>query len=248
MNFSGTTLAGIKETLINLDRFNTTISPLIKNNILKTKTFWYWLDEADPDKLISAGNFVIGKRYKINTSTNTNFVAIGAADNNIGTIFTATGVGSGDNNAYELVEYQVISQDIDFKISEQTTEVDFKNLISSITIDENNINANNSVTSFKVYFIDTRKEFDSVKTPYQLPSENLGNINYSVIDVETGKTLIDYDDSATLLFFDGEKYIFDFYVPKMFKNMRINFKFKYKDVVTNVDKFIHNKKYSIRIT
>jgi hypothetical protein len=246
-NFSGTILTGIKETLIKLDRFNTTISSLIKNNVLKTKTFWYWLDESDPDKLTSAGSFIAGKRYKINTSTNTNFVAIGAENNDIGTIFTATGIGSGDNNAYELVEYQVISQDINFKNSEQTSEVDFKNLISSITIDENNIDANDSVTSFKVYFIDTRKEFDSVKTPYQLPSENLGNINYSVIDVESGKTLIDYDDSATLLFFDGEKYIFDFYVPKMFKNMRINFKFKYKDVVTNVDKFIHNKKYSIRI-
>ena len=121
-NFSGTTLAGIKETSVNLDRYSSTISPLIKNNVLKTKAFWYWLDEADPDKLISAGSFVIGRRYKINTSTDTNFVAIGAADNDLGTIFTATGVGSGSNNAYELIEYQVHSQDINFKTSEKPSE------------------------------------------------------------------------------------------------------------------------------
>ena len=246
-NFSGTTLAGIKETSINLDRFSSIISPLIKNSILKTKAFWYWLDEADPDKLISAGSFVIGKRYKINTSTDTNFVAIGAADNNIGTIFTATGAGSGSNNAYELVEYQVQSQDINFNTSEKSLEVDFKNLISVISVDENDVIANNSVYSLKVYFTDTRKEYDAVKVPFQLPSENIGNVRYSVIDVETGKTLIDYDDNATLMFYDGEKYVFDLFVPKMFKNMRINFKFKYKDIITDTDKFIFNEKYSIRI-
>lgn len=246
-NFSGTTLAGIKETSINLDRFSSIISPLIKNSILKTKAFWYWLDEADPDKLISAGSFVIGKRYKINTSTDTNFVAIGAADNNIGTIFTATGAGSGSNNAYELVEYQVQSQDINFNTSEKSLEVDFKNLISVISVDENDVIANNSVYSLKVYFTDTRKEYDAVKVPFQLPSENIGNVRYSVIDVETEKTLINYDDNATLMFYDGEKYVFDLFVPKMFKNMRINFKFKYKDIITDTDKFIFNEKYSIRI-
>lgn len=247
LNFSGTTLSGIKETSINLDRYSATILPLIKDNKLKTKAFWYWLDEADPNKLISAGSFVVGKRYKINTSTNTNFVLIGSADNDVGTIFTATGVGSGDNNAYELVEYQIQKQDIVFNTSEKSLEIDFKNLITVISTDENDVVANDSVYSLKVHFNDTRKEYDAVKLPYQLLSENIGNIKYSVIDVETGKTLIDYDDNATLMFYDGEKYVFDLFVPKMFKNMRINFKFKYKDITTNTDKFMFNEKYSIRI-
>ena len=122
-----------------------------------------------------------------------------------------------------------------------------KNLISVISVDENDVIANNSVYSLKVYFTDTRKEYDAVKVPFQLPSENIGNVRYSVIDVETEKTLIDYDDNATLMFYDGEKYVFDLFVPKMFKNMRINFKFKYKDIITDTDKFIFNEKYSIRI-
>ena len=55
----------------------------------------------------NAGSFVVGKTYKIaNTGGGgdepnpTDFVAIGAANNNVGTIFTATGVGSGNGSAY----------------------------------------------------------------------------------------------------------------------------------------------------
>jgi hypothetical protein len=55
----------------------------------------------------NAGSFVVGKTYKIaNTGGGgdepnpTDFVAIGAANNNVGTIFTATGAGSGNGSAY----------------------------------------------------------------------------------------------------------------------------------------------------
>jgi hypothetical protein len=49
-----------------------------------------------------AGSFVVGKSYTIEVPGTTNFVAIGAADNNPGTTFTATGVGSGTGTAYGL--------------------------------------------------------------------------------------------------------------------------------------------------
>jgi hypothetical protein len=54
----------------------------------------------------NAGSFVVGKTYKIaNTGggggepSPTDFVAIGAANNNVDTVFTATGVGSGKGTA-----------------------------------------------------------------------------------------------------------------------------------------------------
>jgi hypothetical protein len=54
----------------------------------------------------NAGSFVVGKTYKIaNTGggggepSPTNFVAIGAANNNVDTVFTATGAGSGKGTA-----------------------------------------------------------------------------------------------------------------------------------------------------
>jgi len=50
---------------------------------------------------VTAGSFVIGKRYQIIStgSGSTNFTLIGAANNNVGTAFTATGVGTGTGTA-----------------------------------------------------------------------------------------------------------------------------------------------------
>jgi len=44
---------------------------------------------------VQAGNFIIGRSYTITVPGNTNFIAIGASDNEVGTTFTATGQGSG---------------------------------------------------------------------------------------------------------------------------------------------------------
>ena len=48
----------------------------------------------------TAGSFVVGKYYKIASAGNTTFTGIGAANNNVGTIFKATGAGSGTGTAY----------------------------------------------------------------------------------------------------------------------------------------------------
>jgi hypothetical protein len=60
-----------------------------------------------PKDRTNAGSFVVGKTYKIaNTGGGgdepnpTDFVAIGAANNNVDTVFTATGAGSGNGSAY----------------------------------------------------------------------------------------------------------------------------------------------------
>tara|TARA_R110000765_G_scaffold348885_1_gene439023 strand:- start:191 stop:1150 length:960 start_codon:yes stop_codon:yes gene_type:complete len=47
----------------------------------------------------NAGSFVTGDYYAIASAGNTNFVAVGAANNNVGTIFKATGAGSGTGTA-----------------------------------------------------------------------------------------------------------------------------------------------------
>jgi hypothetical protein len=48
---------------------------------------------------ISAGSFSVGLDYVIVTSGDTDFAAIGAANNNPGTFFTATGAGAGTGTA-----------------------------------------------------------------------------------------------------------------------------------------------------
>ena len=48
---------------------------------------------------ITAGSFVVGNTYRIVTAGTTDFTLIGAANSSVGTIFTATGVGSGTGTA-----------------------------------------------------------------------------------------------------------------------------------------------------
>ena len=54
---------------------------------------------------VTAGNFVSGQKYCITVAGNTDFTAIGAADNNVNTIFTATGAGSGTGEAGPVQNY-----------------------------------------------------------------------------------------------------------------------------------------------
>jgi hypothetical protein len=49
--------------------------------------------------IIAAGSFVVGTIYIIKVAGNTDFTAIGSANNNVGTSFTASGVGSGTGTA-----------------------------------------------------------------------------------------------------------------------------------------------------
>jgi len=50
-------------------------------------------------QIISSGYFVIGQTYEITTVGTTNFTLIGAASNDVGTVFIATGVGTGTGTA-----------------------------------------------------------------------------------------------------------------------------------------------------
>ena len=73
-----------------------------------TNTFeWLTDDCSDTTSTVTAGAFVIGNKYTILTindggdpaGANTDFTAIGAANNDIGTTFIATGVGTGTGTA-----------------------------------------------------------------------------------------------------------------------------------------------------
>ena len=58
-----------------------------------------------------AMNFVIGTEYTIATVGTTDFTLIGAANNNVGTVFTATGVGTGTGTATYGTSYTIATVD-----------------------------------------------------------------------------------------------------------------------------------------
>jgi hypothetical protein len=64
------------------------------------KAYYQFLEQDQSTLPVSAGSFVIGTRYTINTLGTTNWQSIGApADAIVGTSFIATGVGSGTGTA-----------------------------------------------------------------------------------------------------------------------------------------------------
>lgn len=80
-----------------------------QNRAYYTQTYELWLD-AWPEFFelprpplqipsVTAGAFVVGTVYRILTVGTTDFVAIGATANTVGTIFTATAAGSGTGTA-----------------------------------------------------------------------------------------------------------------------------------------------------
>ncbi|UOF79312.1 b-glycanase [Caudoviricetes sp.] len=85
--------------------------------------------------VVAAGSFIVGRRYTIKTPGTTTFTSIGAANNNAGTQFIATGVGSGTGDAYDagnLLDYgaldasilRVTAKTLVFDIGAITSEID----------------------------------------------------------------------------------------------------------------------------
>lgn len=64
----------------------------------KEKTF-FRIDAQNDGTNVNAGSFVTGDKYIITSAGTTDFTAVGAADNNVNTVFTATGAGSGSGTA-----------------------------------------------------------------------------------------------------------------------------------------------------
>jgi hypothetical protein len=67
---------------------------------------------------VTAGSFVVGKIYRIVSVGTTNFTLIGAVNNNVGTHFIATGVGTGTGTAE-------LSQTVEAKLQQTVSVKDF---------------------------------------------------------------------------------------------------------------------------
>ncbi|NDC94888.1 hypothetical protein EB118_12640 [bacterium] len=77
-----------------LPKYDETYADRDSANVTKTYT----------DTIVTAGNFIVGKKYVIVSLGTTNFTLIGASSNTVGTQFTATGVGSGNGTAKRIFD------------------------------------------------------------------------------------------------------------------------------------------------
>ena len=114
---------------------------------VKSLIAWYRFTDT-PSNLVStgpsieyegdtrnAGAFVTGQKYRIASAGSTNFTLVGASNNSVGTVFAATGAGSGSGNAVEIpavstqkigeVEYPVAKFDDTINVSAKSTSSKF---------------------------------------------------------------------------------------------------------------------------
>lgn len=82
-------------TLGNLSELLQAFNQVILFNAGNTALIWDGQFDA-----ITAGNFEIGKTYRIDTIGTTDFTLIGATSNTVGEVFTATGIGTGTGTAF----------------------------------------------------------------------------------------------------------------------------------------------------
>lgn len=155
-----------------------------------------------------------------------------------------------DNDAEDTVVLQKV--DINFSNSYGLmTNID-KYITTSVAAKENDLISNDDVYRFFAFFNDPKLDNSPVKTPIALSSLNLGNVFYSIYDVDNQKELLSFYDNAeskfaTQAFYDGEKYVFDVQLTEKFKNKRINFKFKNKDPLSNENKILTNKRIALKV-
>ena len=80
---------------------NSPIATAYEDPLVRTLAAGTYIDltVTTPNGTYTAGSFIVGVTYTIVTHGTTSFTAIGAGNNNVGTTFVATGVGSGTGTA-----------------------------------------------------------------------------------------------------------------------------------------------------
>jgi hypothetical protein len=148
----------------------------------------------------------------------------------------------GDVDSDEII---LKTETVKFYLPDSNLEV-FRNVRVVVDSDHKSMKVNNDFKQLKLSFIDTKKQYDAVKVPVDLISENIGNVNYSMFDVDTGEEIISKDGYYTKLIYNGEYYHLNLYASKNYKNKRASFVFYYTDYFSGLEKQIFDKSLIIR--
>lgn len=137
-------------------------------------------------------------------------------------------------------EFLVKEEKIIFNTPENSDDQTYSNLVSRVKFENTKLSGDNKINEGHAYFLDTRSSLEVVKVPFDILSENLGEVKYQLINIDNNKIIYDYSDS-TKLFYDGEKYVFNFCLPEIYKNFRVKFNFKVINQINDNEYIIKNK-------
>jgi hypothetical protein len=108
-----------------------------------------------------------------------------------------------------------------------------------------NILAANQVENLSLVFIDRKKKYAANRKKIDITSEYVGEIFYYVKSLSTGKEFYKIKNNSTKLFFDGEKYVFDFYCSEFLKDDELEFVFYIVDE-NNIENLLKDNSFKVR--
>lgn len=147
------------------------------------------------------------------------------------------GVLNGENIILNnsTLEYQVLTKTKN--ISNLTYNFSFSS--------RSNIIASNQIETLSLLFIDRKKKYLSSRKKIDITSEYVGEIFYYIKSLSTGKEFYKVKSDSTKLFFDGEKYVFDFYCSEFLKDDEIEFVFYVIDE-NNIENLLKDNSFKVR--
>lgn len=148
-------------------------------------------------------------------------------------------------NAENIIKEETVR----FYLPDTNSNVLSSNIRSSINLQQKNLVAKNNLEFVKISFIDIDKQYDTVKIPLALTTENLGDVFYSMYDVDTGEDIIEFveeDKEYTRLIYNGDSYILNLYCSEQYKNKRVSFVFYYDDINSGTRSIIEDKDLIVR--
>lgn len=146
------------------------------------------------------------------------------------------------------VEFITKSEDVKFYQPESKEEDLFKKLRVVLDTQQKTISADDSIKTLKFSFIDIARQYAAVNVPFQIISEDLGDISFSMYEINSKSDIIlndkTFDD--TTLIFNGKHYVANIFASSIYKNLRVGFAFEYTDPLTGLLKKISDSKLVMR--
>ena len=226
---------------LKLEYLNSSNQNVIQNNVITSSDVYDFRGQ----KKVGIKKFVVSS--SLISQFNTDIEQALTTANKISVKMTYCYEYTDDSNTLQTVNIAV--ENVDFNQITYLTKLDRKKIHTVVKSQNSDFEANNQIIYLTVDFIDVVKEYTSVNTPIDIESENLGNVHYSVYDIDTDEEIIlknEAENDATRLIFNGKNYTLNFFASEIYKNRRINFKFYYNDETSILQDIVYDKNFNLR--
>ena len=214
------------------------------------------IELTNPDTTIDPNNTLNGKRLEknyniygiekpgsfktsINISRFDSTISSDVQNNSIKIYFEFFGV---DSSGTKLI---LSEKENTFYVLEESKSLNFLTPFFNLS-NNKDVFAEDQIEKFELSLLDRNLLYTETRRLLNITSSYVGDIYYHLFDLDTQKYIIHGEESSNKLTFNGEKYLFDFMVSKIFKNRPLEFIFKCRNSSTGLDNIIKSESFKVR--